>query len=174
MNEELLKELKNVYTKDDLEILEKIEQILYFDTLNDYELLNIGNLLSSILFEWNEQASISIIRESDELAVYQFVTNKKAQRNIDFAMKKRRCVKQTGHSSFWALVKQVVDHDQEELLKKGDILPFAGAFPLYVAAEHKYTICVSGMHEGKDFHIVVKGLCEYLEIEVPCFKKTIY
>lgn len=173
MFEEMLKNLEGVYSQEDLKILEQVEQILSFQQFDDYDVLNLGNLLASMLFEWNEQASITIIRESDELPVYQFVTNQKAQRNIDFAMKKRIATKMTGHSSFWTLVKHVLDQDQNEVLEK-EGLPVAGAFPIYVDGKHEYTICVSGMHEGKDYVLVVNGMAEYLDVQIPKFNKTIF
>lgn len=172
MEKKLLENLGKEYTKEDLKVLEDIESYFHVSSFDDFDLVNFGNLMVSTLFEWNEQASITVIREKDGLPVYQFISAQKAQRNVDFAMKKRNAVLKTQHSSFWGLVKQVVD--QNEMFLDENVLCVAGAFPIFVKDEHQYTICVSGMHEGKDFYLVTKAWSEYYDQDLPKFEKVIF
>ena len=45
----------------------------------------------------------------------------------------------------------------------------AGAFPICVGDERVATVCVSGLHEGLDHELIVRGLCKVLGKTVPAY-----
>ena len=53
-------------------------------------------------------------------------------------------------------------------------IPAGGAFPIVVNGKHAYTVCVSGLHEGKDHEIIVNALSNYLKRDIPPFKKGLF
>lgn len=79
---------------------------------------------------------------------------------------KKNSVLETKHCSFWKLVNGLVNKQPIEDLFSKTSLPVGGAFPIIVNHELVATLVVSGLHNGLDQELIVKGLCKYLNKEV--------
>lgn len=166
MLDELASRMHKKYTNRDLETLERIEQTLSFPYFNSEVALKIGNLMIEKAKAYPEEIAIVIIREKDDLVIFQYVADSKAKRNIDFAMRKRLATLTTGHMSIWPLVHRVVTGKGE---LEENALPVGGAFPIKVNGKMVATIAVSGLHDGMDFQVIVDSLKEYLQVSIPDF-----
>lgn len=166
MLNELASRMQKKYTSSDLETLERIEETLSFPYFNSEVALQIGKLMIDKAKAYPEEIAIVITREEDDLIIFQYVADSKAQRNIDFAMRKRLATLTTGHMSLWPLVHRVVTGEGE---LEENALPVGGAFPVKVNGEMVATIAVSGLHEGMDFQVIIDSLKEYLQASVPNF-----
>ena len=69
---------------------------------------------------------------------------------------KRTSAKECNHSSFYSYVSAVVE-GRKPLFDQNHCSS-GGAFPIRINGEWKYTIAVSGLHEGKDHEIIVRAL----------------
>lgn len=166
----LKEKLTGVYTKDHLQELEQIERLLQFKHFTSNESFELGSSIVKEAIKSYDDLIVMIIREEDQLVIFQYVGEKMTQRNIDFAMKKRNTVLKSGHCSLWPLVKELVDGGQTEIFEKdADCLPVGGAFPIYVNDTMIATIAISGLHDGKDFTVFMQALAAYHKINVPQF-----
>lgn len=167
MLSEFANKMQGQYTLEDLTTLETIEDILVFQTFNSQIALDLGSLIVQKSQRYPEEVAVMIKREADGVNIFQYVADSKAQRNIDFAMRKRLAVLASGHSSLWPLVHRVVTGEGELV---AEALPVGGAFPIKVDGHIVATLAVSGLHEGMDFQIIVDSLREYLQVSIPDFR----
>lgn len=168
--DQLIKELKGKYPKGCASDLEEIERILQFDKFDSYDALSFGNFIVQLSRDYAEEIVVLIIREKDQIPIFQFVANHKKQRNIHFAMAKRETVLLTGHCSLWAMAKHQSEGGLNELFNKDSkCLPVGGAYPIYVNNDLIATVALSGLHEGLDHQLIIDALCMYLGKSVPKF-----
>ncbi|MCF0106478.1 MAG: Gfo/Idh/MocA family oxidoreductase, partial [Holdemanella sp.] len=142
------------YDENDLHILLKQEQILQFDSFTSYDALQIGNRIVDDIQKYDREISIMVIRERDASVIFQYIMDSKSQRNVQFMEMKRKAVLYTHHSSAYYCIDNLVNHkpfDMNYIHETG--IPAGGAFPIVVNGKHAYTVCVSGLHEGKDHEI---------------------
>lgn len=161
----MFEELKNSYTRSHLTELEKLEQYFHFESFGQSDVLALSEQIIACSRDMGEIA-FRVIRESDQLVVFQYVDDGRSERNLDFAMMKRNCTLKTGHMSCWALVKDLAEGAPGVPVDpKSGCLPVAGAFPIFSAGKHTYTVCISGLKDGGDFHLMLQALSRHLGIE---------
>lgn len=100
--------------------------------------------------------AVRIVRESDGLALFQWMGEGKAERHVNFMEGKRRASLECGHSSLWA------ELDPERRDERGLPSVTAGAFPIRVGDEVVATISTSGSHLGLDHEVCVRALASAL------------
>ena len=101
---ELKEQLKGKYPAGSAKQLEKLERELWFADFDSQTALELGSRMVRLSRKYGEGIAVRIMRESDGMAVFQYVEDDRARRNLDFAMKKRNAVLKTGHCSLWAMV----------------------------------------------------------------------
>lgn len=161
-------ELYNSYNDNDLKEIESIEEYFHLNHFNNEDAFNLGKIIVDEVKKYDCGVAIVIIREEDELNVFRYISDDKKQKNIDYAMCKRNAVLKTGHSSVWMMIDSAVNKiELNQLFSDPSIMPVAGAFPIYVDNKHTYTIAVSGLHDGKDFDLVIEAMERYLNKTLP-------
>ena len=167
MENDILKYFHFSFTQEHLDQLENIEKQLCFSHFNSHDAFELGNMVLKCAEKYQQDIIILIIREDDELPIFQYVMDSKSKKNVQYAYLKRNSVLETGHCSFWKLVHGFVQKQSvEELFKNQSSLPIGGAFPIYVENKHIATLAVSGLHDGLDHELIIKSLCQYLNREV--------
>lgn len=167
---ELREMTKEQYPKGSAEILEQIEKSLFLKKFDSLDALEIGNRVVKISEKYKMEPLVMIIREQDELPIFQFAGNTMSQRNVNFAMKKRNTVLKTGHCSLWVMASQQIYGGMEEYFKDDtECLPVGGAFPIYVNDILTATIAMSGLKEGLDHQVIVDALADYFQLQLPVF-----
>lgn len=170
MEHPLLTQFAGQYTPTHLAQIEAAEKaLLHLPEFTSEIALEIGNAIVAETANYEGEIMVQVIREADELPVYQFVGNSKAQRNLNYAAMKRAVVLKTGHCSLWALVKQLSEGGAEAVFEDAACLPVGGAFPLFVGGIHAATIATSGLHNGDDYRVVVGALAKLQGKPVPEF-----
>lgn len=162
---ELIEAAKNSlhYTDEALALLKKEEEDLVLESFDSRTAFEIGCLLKEEAEKEDREVSIQIFRESDRAVVFQYMMDSKSERNLIYGEKKRQASLWCGHSSVYPNVKHRLDGSYAKLFAQvPDVLPVGGAFPLRVNGKVAATICVSGLHEGKDHELIVRTLYKYL------------
>ncbi len=161
------------YDESDLKVLEEQERCFCVEEVTSQDALQIGMNIISFLPEYDRGISVQIIRESDECTVFQYITDDKKESNLMYASGKRNAILAYGHSSAYVNVYRKL-HDIDEELKEKKVLPSGGAFPLY-NKEGKLvaSVLVSGLHEGKDHELIVRGLEKTYGVKAPVFVKAL-
>lgn len=117
------------------------------------EALDLGCRVARMAGEYDRGVTVRIFRESDGLMLFGWAMDDKAPRNDEFVAWKREQAQKCGHASLWA-----------GLAPEGSGIGAAGAFPVRSAdGVWVATICVSGLHDGKDHEIAVRALSQALE-----------
>lgn len=167
---ELLEKFDEKYRKENVAELLEMERTLRFDSFDSLAAFSLGEIIVQLSSKYQEGLCVSIIRESDQLVIFQYVSDSCSKRNIDFAMKKRNTVLLTGHCSLWALVQEVVDKNVAVVFEEGsECLPVGGSFPIYVGENIVATISISGLKNGQDHQIIVDAVSTYLNKQVSTF-----
>lgn len=158
------------WTPETLELLEKQEKQLQMKELNDEDIQNIGELLIMGQSNYDRNAAIRIYDEVNNKVVFEYLPEDKSQRNFDFMEGKRNVSKYTKHSSLYAVVKNAVLDEYQEIMNDfPTYCPSGGSFPIIVNNEWKYTVLTSGLHEGEDHELIVNTLYDYKHIQIPKF-----
>lgn len=152
-----------VYNENDLNVLEAQEKELSVSSFDNVDALALGNVIAKTALEYDRGVSVRIDRVNDDLTVFQYMMEGKTAANLKYMDGKKKCVLDTGHSSAWAYVKNMITSEYEGWKKDGLHALSGGAFPLYVNDELAYVIQVSGLHEGKDHELIVRSLSEWQE-----------
>ncbi len=150
--------------------LEALDVLFTVDAFTSQMALNLGERLAEAAAAQGEKIVVLIHRQRDGLAVFQYVSDNSAQRNLDFAMKKRETVLRTGHCSLWALAKELTDGNVDSVFcSDNGCLPVGGAFPIYVDGCLAGTVAISGLPNGKDHALVVDVMCRYTGKQIPVY-----
>lgn len=157
-------------TPQALEVLEEQERVLrYADKFDADDAFELGAAIRDLAGDYDLGYVIRIVRESDGYDLFRWGADGKRPANYDYADGKRRASLRLGHCSLWGWTSaQLAGTSQEELFAQGD-MPVAGAFPIRVGDELVATVCVSGLHEGLDHELLVRGLSQVLGVEVPAY-----
>ncbi len=167
MNAQIVEILKT-YNKNHLKQLEEIENYFHLDHFDNDEAFKLGELIIEDKNNYDCGIAVAITREEDAFEVFRYVSNDKDQKNINYAAGKRNAVLKNGHCSVWTLIDGAINgKDIKDIFTDPSIVATAGAFPIYVNDKHTYTVAVSGLHEGKDFTIVIKAMEKYLNKKLP-------
>ncbi len=167
-----IREYFTVYTIEDLRVLEKQEEMLRYESFTDNDAMELGHKIWSLLPEYDNGISIRIIRERDEAVMFSWLSDVKAENNYMYGEMKRQASLKSGHSSCWTwAAKNLSDEHAPEY---ADIeMMSGGAFPVRLKdGTLTATLCVSGLHEGKDHEIMIRALAEILHQEVPVLHKV--
>lgn len=164
----LLLDAQRNYNHTDLNAIREIEKYFNFDSINDEGILKLAKYIEE---ESKVMGPISLrIRNINKETIYKYIAPEKSERNIIFGGMKGNVVYESKHMSFYPLIMYAIGFKEKEYFEKENFLPVAGAFPVYENNELKYVIEVSGLHEGKDYHVVIKGLEKYINMEIPEYK----
>ncbi|MDI9590385.1 MAG: Gfo/Idh/MocA family oxidoreductase [Acidobacteriota bacterium] len=157
-------------TPQALEVLDEQERVLrYTDTFDADDAFELGVAIKDLAGDYDLGYVIRIVREADEYDLFCWGADGKRQANYGYADGKRRAALRMGRCSLWGWTKaQLEGASQEELFAHGD-MPVAGAFPIRVGDEWVATLCVSGLHEGLDHELLVRGLSTVLGKQVPAY-----
>lgn len=158
------------WTKETIDLLDKQEKELQFDELDDKSIQDIGKLLIKNEDNYDRNAAIRIYDERSNKVIFEYLPKDKSQRNFDFMEGKRNVSKYTKHSSLYAVIRNNILGDYEEIMKDfSKYCPSGGSFPIIVKNEWRYTILTSGLHDGKDHELIVNTLYEYKHLAIPVF-----
>lgn len=169
---EILDVIRRGYTYDEntLSLLEKEEEDLAFENFGNQDAYRLGCEIVTLSQEYERGIAVTITREADQCVVFQYLDDAKSQRNLDFASGKRRAALKAGHSSFFVTVDQFLYQNHPELTEDpARYCLSGGAFPIRVNGEWKYTVSVSGLHEGEDHELVVRALYAMKKMKMPDF-----
>lgn len=154
--------------KTAMDILLTQEEALRFDAFGADEALGLGNAAERASRAFEHGVSVTIVRESDDLVMFQWVADDCDGRNILFAQGKRAAAKRSGHASPWAQLVAAVDEVDPASIWTNvpDEVPACGAFPIRVGEEWVATLCVSGLSDGLDHEVIVRALEQVLDTGV--------
>ena len=153
-----------------LEVLEEQERVLrYTDKFDANDAFELGSAVKDLAGDYDLGYVVRIVREADEYDLFCWGADGKRQANYTYADGKRRAALRLGHCSLWGWTEaQLAGAPQEELFAHGD-MPVAGAFPIRVGDDWVATLCVSGLHEGLDHELLVRGLSRVLGVSVSAY-----
>lgn len=148
--------------------------------------LRLGNIIASLAAKEQRGVSVAIVRESDGMTLFQWSMDDKAPRNMMFIEGKRAAARLLGHCSLWAVAEEDYGESRalgDAELKAGDDglcavgaspIPSGGAIPLRTMdGSWEATLCISGLHEGRDHELGIRALCLDLDrmygVDVPAY-----
>lgn len=155
------------YSQDTMSFLLKQEEMLQFASFDYEDARRLADIVLDLQKQYDRQISLSVIDEEKNLEIVRIMQNGKTEKNLMYMNGKRKCALECGHSSLYGAVKNIVTGKNS--MSNSDICYAGGAFPIRVQREWKYTICVSGLHEGKDHELIVRALSHMLQKEMTPF-----
>lgn len=165
----ILDTIKKGYTctKDTLTYLKKQEENLQFSSFDYEDAKRLADMILHLQKEYDRKISVSITDESENLEVVRILQNEKTERNVLYMNGKRNCALKCGHSSLFGAVENILKDVPE--LSDMNCCYTGGAFPIRVNGKWKFTVAVSGLHEGKDHELIVRALYAMKGIPVQSF-----
>lgn len=122
-------------TKDTMNVLLEQERLLsYKEQFGATDAFELGSAVGRVSKAFEHGVSVTIVRESDDLVVFQWVADDCDGRNILFALGKRAAAKKAGHASPWAQLVAAADGADPASVwanVPGEV-PACGAFPIRV------------------------------------------
>lgn len=156
-----------MYTQADLDILLQQEEDLRYESFRSIDAFKLGEEIIKQAQNEDRGIVIQIIRESDGLVIFQYAMDDKAERNFVFCSYKHDALLQEGHSSAWMYVNEEVKENHESTYS-------GGSFPIRDLDNHLIaSVIVSGLHEGKDHHIIIHSLEKVLGKTTKEFKNVL-
>ncbi len=152
-----------------MDVLLEQEKALRFDAFGATEALELGNAVELVSRAFAHGVSATIVRETDDLVMFQWVADDCDGRNILFAQGKRAASKKAGHASPWAQLLAAAEGTDPASVWTDvpNEVPACGAFPIRVGEEWMATLCVSGLSDGLDHEVIVQSLERVLRATVP-------
>ena len=142
------------YAQQDLQVLQQQEEDFRYPVFTSKDALQLG---------------LAIIEEAEKEErgiVFQYVMDDKAERNYVFAEMKRQCVLQYRHSSAWCYV--------ASRLGIIDVQTSGGSYPVLLQdGTCTATVSVSGLHEGKDYTVILAALENIFHKKTVKFEKEL-
>ena len=155
-----------------LDVLREQERILRWPqgaTCGAKEALELGSAVAGIVDDYDLGYVVRITRESDGYELFGWGADGKKPANYDYADGKRRAALRLGHCSLWGWTEETLaGADTKQLFAHGD-MPVAGAFPIRVGDEWVATLAVSGLHDGLDHELLIRGLEQVLKVKAPAY-----
>lgn len=150
-------------------ILEQERLLRYASTFGAAEALALGNRVALLAPEYDRGVTVQITRESDGMLLFAWSMDDKAPRNYGFAAGKRNAALASGHASPWAQLELLsTGGDEDEFwVNVPEVVPSAGAFPIRVGDKWVATLCVSGLHDGRDHELAIRALEAELGVSAP-------
>lgn len=152
-----------------MDVLLRQEQILRVDVFGAAEAFELGTAVEHVSKAFAHGVSVTIVRESDGLVMFQWVADDCDGRNILFAQGKRAAAKKAGHASPWAQLVAAADGADLTSIWTNvpDEVPACGAFPIRVGQEWVATLCVSGLSDGLDHEVIIRAMEQVLGAKAP-------
>lgn len=151
-----------------LDIVEKQEEILRFETFSRQDAMELGNLICRMAEEkYKEDVAVKIVM--DGLAVFSCFMGKTGLKNDWWMSCKYNTVLQTGTSSLKALLLHVAGKKKfgQWYEQKNSYYLCGGAFPLRTKEGRIFgCVLVSGLTHEKDHQLIVDALSETLHAEL--------
>lgn len=144
------------YDEHAIELLEKQEETLQYASFDYSDAMKLVNTVLKLQKEYDRTVSVSVYDEEKNLEIIRVLQDGKTEANLMYMNGKRNAAKDCGHSSLYAYVQALV-HNETPAYDR-EHCPSGGAFPIRVNGEWKYTVAVSGLHEGKDHEIMIRAL----------------
>jgi uncharacterized protein (UPF0303 family) len=156
-------------------LLEQEELLCYKGAFRASEAFDLGNAVVRASRAFDHGVSVSIVRESDDLVMFQWVANDCDARNLLFASGKRAAARKAGHASPWAQLEAAAEGADVAAVWANvpDEVPACGAFPIRANGEWTATLCVSGLSDGLDHEVIVRGLERALGVEAPRWEASV-
>lgn len=153
--------------KDLLEILEKQEELLIFDSFTNEDALKLGNILAEVTKNTPKPLSMRVFL--GDVIVFQYTMEGDSEFRFGWTYRKYQLIKETGHSSMHGKVREMILGELEELYEKRDVYGFGcGGFPIVVKGQGLIgAVAVSGLPDPADHVYVVEALEKMLGVEVP-------
>lgn len=174
---EILDKVRNEFTNYDeacLNILKKQEELLQYNSFSSEDAMELGQIIVQLAREYNGEVAIQIVREKDELVIFQYIMNSKSMRNIRFMEGKRKAALISKHASIYpGIENKVTNKLNPKISYENGSIPVGGAFPIRINNEWIATVLISGLHEGKDHELLVHAISKHLNKVVPDFNKAL-
>lgn len=160
---------ENAYQQAMNALLEQERILRYPTSFGAREALALGNRVASLAPEYDRGITVQVTRESDGMVLFAWSMDDKAPRNFGFIEGKRAAALSSGHASPWKQLEVLASGGDTEALwvDVPAYVPAGGAFPVRVGDEWVATLCVSGLHEGKDHELLIRALEAELGLEAP-------
>ncbi len=170
---QILDVIRPAYTlaPEALDVLTEQERLLrYPERFGATEALELGAAIVGMAGDYDRGFVVRIVREADGYDLFRWGADDKRPANYDYAEGKRQASLRLGHCSLWGWASSTLAGESaEQLFAQGD-LPVGGAFPLCVGDERMATLCVSGLHDGRDHELTIRALEQVLGVQVPAFR----
>ena len=153
------------YTEEDLRQVEKQEELCRYGKFTGEEALELGNIIAELAKEYDRPVSIEIKRVKDNMVIFRYMMDGKTERNIGFMTMKEQALIDSGHSSGWCGLHYLMDGTFAEWMNDGIHAISGGAVGIYTEEGLTAIAAVSGLHEGKDHELIIRGICRQLGIE---------
>lgn len=157
---EILDTVRKGYTcnEETLQYLLQQENDLQFSSFDYSDAKKLTDIILKLQKQYDRTVSVSIFDETENLEVIRVLQNGKNERNLLYMNGKRNCALKCRHSSLYAAVENSLKDDP--LQSDMNCCYTGGAFPIHVNGEWKFTVAVSGLHEGKDHELIIRALSE--------------
>lgn len=158
-----------------MSVLLEQENALRFDAFGAAKAFELGSAVERVSKAFEHGVSVTIVRESDDLILFQWVADDCDGRNILYAQGKRAAAKKAGHASPWSQLVATADGADLTSIWANvpDEVPACGAFPIRVDEEWVATICVSGLSDGLDHEVILRALEQVLAMKVPRWEAAV-
>ena len=132
-----------------------LEDELSFSTFTHEDAFQIGCIAIDLAKKQNKAIRAGIVYENS--LVFQHLMDGKKD---DTYLKMKHDIVMNYHHSTWYFVTKMMEGDIEylKLLKERKLYPVGGGFPIYVNGELCGSICVSGLTDPEDQHIVTQAI----------------
>ena len=159
-----------------LELLERQEDLLRFDSFTDEDARRLGNILADIAAE--NPAPTTVRVTIGDTVVFQYTDSPEADVRLGWVTRKYNLIRKTGHSSMHACVRNRKLGELADKAAQEDVYGFGcGGFPIRlkdepITEENKISSIIgcaalSGLPDPQDHDLVVRALEQYLGVEAP-------
>lgn len=166
---EILDTVRKGYTcnEETLQYLLHQEKDLDFSSFDYTDAKRLADIILDLQKSYDRTVSVSIFDEIEKTEIVRVLQNGKTERNLLYMNGKRNCALKCGHSSLYGAVENSLkEHSEQSDL---NCCYTGGAFPIRVKGEWKFTVSVSGLHEGKDHELIIRALSIMKRIPVSDF-----
>lgn len=137
-------------------LLEKQEEVLRYASFDYNDAWTLVKTIVNLQKEYDRNIAVTVFDEERQVEIIRVLQDGKTESNLKYMNGKRNSAIACGHSSLYAYVTAVTAGRQpvfnETYCSSG------GAFPIRINGKWKYTVAVSGLHEGGDHEIIIKAL----------------
>ena len=162
--------------KELLELLERQEELLRFDSFTNQDARRLGNILADIAAENPTPTTVRVC--IGDTIVYQYTDSPEEDVRFGWVSRKYNLIRKTGHSSMHACVRNRKLGELAEMAALSDVSGFGcGGFPIRLKGETITEdnlissiigcVALSGLPDPQDHDLVVRALEQFLGVEAP-------